>query len=78
MMLWGTPYGCTTPDIKTITGPDTAVLTDLASIHLVNLSTMTNKYFFLVASPFKGSDHIQPQTAKGHVMGIVWRVVGGI
>ena len=32
----------------------------LASIHLVNLSTMTNKYFFLVGSPFKGSNHVKP------------------
>ena len=45
--------------------PDSAVFTGLASIHLVNLSTMTNKYFFLMASPFKGSDHIQPPDCKG-------------
>ena len=47
MMLWGTPYRCTTLDIKSITGPDSAVFTGLASIHLVNLSTVTNRYFFL-------------------------------
>ena len=40
-VLWGTPKRCTTPDMKSITGPDSAVLTGLASIHLVNLSTMT-------------------------------------
>ena len=51
--------------MKSITGPDSAVLTGLASIHLVNLSTMTNKYFFLMASPFKRSNHIQPQKRKG-------------
>ena len=33
------------PDIKSITGPASAVLTSLASIHLVNLSNMTNIYF---------------------------------
>ena len=65
MMLWGTPYRCTTPDIKSMTGPDSAVFTGLASIHLVNLSTMTNKYFFLMASPFKRSDHIQPPDHEG-------------
>ena len=53
------------PDMKSITGPDSAVLTSLASIHLVNLSTMTNRYFFLVASSFKGSDHIEPPDHKG-------------
>src|SRR3954464_11023731 len=51
--------------MKSITGPDSAVLTGLASIHLVNLSTMTNKYFFLMASPFEGSDHIKPPDRKG-------------
>ena len=30
-------------DINSIIGPDSAVLTSLASIHLVNLSTMSNK-----------------------------------
>ena len=65
MMLLGTPYRCTTPDIKSITSTGSAVLTGLASIHLVNLSTMTNKYFFLVASPFKGSNHIQPPDREG-------------
>ena len=65
MMLWGTPYQCTTPDMKPITGPNSAILTGLASIHLVNLSTMTNKYFFLMASPFKRSDHIQPPDREG-------------
>ena len=49
--------------MKSITGPDSAVLTGLASIHLVNLSTMTNRYFFM-ASPFKGSDHIEPPDRK--------------
>ena len=51
--------------MKSITGPDSAFLTGLASIHLVNLSTMTNKYFFLMASPFKGSHRIQPPDCEG-------------
>ena len=51
--------------MKSIIGPDSAVLTGLASIHLVNLSTMTNKYFFLMASPYKESDHIQPPDREG-------------
>ena len=51
--------------MKPITGPDSAVLTGLASIHLVNLSTMTNKYFFLVGSPFKGSNHVKTPDRKG-------------
>ena len=51
--------------MKSITGPDSAVLTGLASIHLVNLSTMTSKYFFLMGSRFEGSDHIKPPDRKG-------------
>ena len=51
--------------MKSITGPNSAVLTGLASIHLVNLSTMTNKYFFLWLPPFKRSDHIQPLDREG-------------
>ncbi len=54
------------------------VLTGLASIDLVNLSTMTNKYFFLWVPPLRGPTMSSPQTAKGHVMGIVWRAVGGM
>ena len=53
-------------------------LIGLASIHLVNLSTMTNKYFFLWVPPLRGPTISSPQTAKGHVMGIVWRAVGGM
>src|SRR3954466_8567381 len=64
--------------MKSITGPDSAVLTGLASIHLVNLSTMTSKYFFLWVPPLRGPTMSSPQTAKGQVMGIVWRAVGGI
>src|SRR3954468_23840437 len=64
--------------MKSITGPDSAVLTGLASIHLVNLSTMNSKYFFLWVPPLRGPTMSSPQTAKGHVMGIVWRAVGGI
>ena len=51
--------------MKSITGPDSAILTGLASIHLVTLSTMTNKYFFLVGSPFKGSNHVKPPDREG-------------
>ena len=53
-------------------------LTGLASIHLVNLPTMTNMYFFLWLPPLRGPTISSPQTAKGQVMGIVCRVVGGI
>ena len=42
-----------------------------ASINLVNLSTMTNKYFFLWLPPLRGPTISSPQTAKGQVMGIV-------
>ena len=55
--------------MKSITSPNSAVLTGLASIHLVKLSTMTSKYFFLVASPFKGSNHIEPLDRKSSCYG---------
>src|SRR3954464_9425858 len=77
-MLWRTARRCPAPDMQPLTGPDSAVLTGLASIHLVNLSTMTSKHFFLWVPPLRGPTMLGPQTAKGHVMGIVWRVVGGI
>ena len=76
-VLWGLPttpnrttgytpfLWCTTPDMKSITGLDSAVLTGLASIHLVNLSTMTNRYFFLWLPPLRGPTMSSPQTAKG-------------
>ena len=63
--------------MKSITGPDSAVLTGLASIHLVNLSTMTNKYLGLWVPPLRGPTMSSPQTVNGQVMGIVLRVVGG-
>ena len=50
--------------MKSITGPDLAVLTSLASIHLVNLSTLTSKYFFM-GSPFKGSNNVKPPDREG-------------
>ena len=59
-------------------GPASAVLTGLASIHLVNLSTITNKYFFLWLPPLRGPTMSRPQTAKGHGMGIVHKAVGGM
>ena len=64
--------------VSVYTGPDSAVLIGLASIHLVNLSTMTSKYFFLWVPPLRGPTMSSPQTAKGHVMGIVWRAVDGM
>src|SRR3954466_11942371 len=66
------------PDMKSITGPDSAVLTGLASIHLVNLSTMTNRYFILWVPPLRGPTISSPQTAKSQVMGMVRRALGGI
>ena len=55
-----------------------AVLTALASIHLVNLSTMSNKYLCLWVPPLRGPTMSSPQTANGQVMGIVLRTVGGM
>ena len=46
--------------------------------HLVNLSTMTKRYFFLWLPPLRGPTISSPQTAKGQVTGIVCSAVGGI
>ena len=48
------------PFMKSITGPDSAVLIGLASIHLVNLSTMTSKYFCLWVPPLRGPTMSSP------------------
>ena len=50
-------------DIKFMTSPDLAEVTGFVSIHLVNLSTITSRYFFFLA-PFKWSDHVQPPDRK--------------
>ena len=52
------------PGYEVYPSPDSAILTGLASIHLVNLSTMTSKYFFLMGPTFKGSDHVKPPDHK--------------
>ena len=57
-------------------GLASAVLTGLASIHLVNLSTMNSRYFLLWLPPLRGPTISSRQTAKGQVMGIVCRAVG--
>jgi len=63
---------------EVITGRASVVFTGLASIHLVNLSTITSKYFFLWLPPLRGPTISNPQAAKGQVMGIVLKAVGGI
>jgi hypothetical protein len=45
-----------------------------ASIHLENLSMTTSKWVKLPVVLFKGPTRLSPQTANGHVMGIVCRV----
>ena len=39
-------------------------LTGLASIHLVNLSTMTSRYFFLWLPPLRGPPYQAPRPQK--------------
>ena len=78
MMLWGTPKRCTTPDMKSIIGPDSAVLTGLASIHLVNLSTMPIKYWCLWVPPLRGPTMSSPQIANGQVERANGLIMSGI
>jgi hypothetical protein len=77
MMLWGTPY------LKIISFKNfTAVwpshlLMGFASIHLVNLSTMTRIWVIFPLAGLKAPTISRPQTAKGQVNGIVFNADAG-
>jgi hypothetical protein len=44
----------------------------LASIHLLNLLTVTNRWVKPPGAFLKGPKRSRPHTAKGHVTGMVW------
>jgi hypothetical protein len=50
----------------------------LASIHIVNMLTMTSKCMNPSGAVLKGPKRSKPQTAKGHVTGILWRSWAGV
>jgi hypothetical protein len=52
---------------------DLTLVTGRASIHLENLSTMMSKWVKPPVVFFRGPTKSSPQTANGHVMGIVYR-----
>jgi hypothetical protein len=45
----------------------------LASVYSVNLSTATSKWVEPPSAFLKGPKRSRPHTAKGHMMGMVWR-----
>ncbi|RCV32793.1 hypothetical protein SETIT_7G031300v2 [Setaria italica] len=56
---------------------DLICATGRASIHLENLSTATSRWVKPPGAFLKGPTRSSPQTAKGHVMGIVWSACAG-
>ena len=72
MMEFGTPKWWTMSWKKAAACADFAVVTGFASIHFVNLSTATSRWVKPPGSLLRGPTMSSPQTAKGHVIGIVW------
>jgi hypothetical protein len=54
------------------------VAKSLASIHLVNLSTATNRWVKPSSNFLKGPKRSSPHIGKGHVMGMVWSSWAGV
>src|SRR3954470_9448490 len=70
-ILFGTPYLTIISIMNlTVVGPS-SFLIGLASIHLVNLSTATNKSVMPPLAVFNGPTMSNPHTANGHVIGMV-------
>ena len=72
MIVFMTPYQFITYLLNSTTASKLVVAIGLALIHLVSLSIMTNKWS---KPPGEGGSFLtrsSPQTAKGHVIGIVW------
>src|SRR3954465_8359029 len=71
MMPCGNPYLVAMSAMNlTAVGPS-SFLIGLASIHLVNLSTATNRCVMPPLAVLNGPTISSPQTANGHVIGIV-------
>src|ERR1041385_162085 len=71
IMLFGIPYLLATSAMKqTAVGPS-SFLIGRASIHLVNLSTATSRWVRPPLARLNGPTMSNPQTANGHVTGIV-------
>src|ERR1041385_233398 len=77
MMLFGTPYLTVMSTMNLTLVGQSSFLISLASIHLVNLSTATNKCFMLPLAVLNGPTMSRPQTANGHVIGMVLSAEAG-
>src|SRR3954469_22770264 len=71
MMLFGTPYLTVMSTMNlTAVGPS-SLLISLSLIHLLNLSTATNKCVMPPLGDLNGPTMSRPQTANGHVIRMV-------
>src|SRR3954468_22801784 len=78
MMLFGTPYLTVVSAMNlTAVGPS-SFLIGLASIHLVNLSTATNRCVMPPLAVLNGPTMSRPHTTNGHVIGMVLSVDVGM
>src|ERR1043165_2273753 len=71
MMLFSTPYLTVISTMNLTTVGPSSFLIGLASIHLVNLSTATSKCAMPPLAVLNGPTMSSPDTANGHVIGIV-------
>ena len=72
MIVFMTPYRFMTSLMNSTVTSELAVATGLASIYLVNLLIMTNKWSKPLGIGGSFLTRLSPQTVKGHVIGIVW------
>jgi hypothetical protein len=73
MMQLGTPKRWTMSVKNSTACSDLMLVIGRASIHLENLSMAMSKWVKLPVVLFRGPTKSSPQTANGHVMGIVCR-----
>jgi hypothetical protein len=78
MMMWGTPYLVMISLKNLMVDEPSSFLIGLASIHLVNLSTTTNRCVKPPGAVLNGPTMSRPQTANGQVSGMVLRAAAGV
>ena len=71
IILCGYPNLLITSSTNLLAVAPSQFVTGLASIHLVNLSIITKRWVYPEGAFLKGPTISSPQTAKGHVIGIV-------
>ena len=72
MMEFGTPNRWMMSVKNNMACSDLITVIGQASIHFVNLSTVTSKCVKLPGALLRGPTRLSPRTANGHMMGIVW------